>query len=323
VTPTTCSAALSQAAAAQTAVSSDLKTVAHDEDALNSALESSSSSSSSQTESTAGHTATTTTASGSSSAKAVSPEQLAVDQAAIDTADANVSNAQEAAGDANLVSTIAGTVASVGVATGDSVTAGSTSTPAFVVIGSGSSYEVSVPVSVTDIAEVAVGQQAEVTPDSTNAVEGGRVSAIGVLGTSATSGTTYPVTVTLDAADLGQFSGADADVSIVVKKATDVATVPSSAVRTVGTIHLVTEVNGTTPKEVRVTIGTVGPLLTQVTSGVKVGQQVSLADLQEPLPSTSSSTTRTGFGGTGGLGGLGGGTGFGGGGFTGGGRFGG
>ena len=75
--------------------------------------------------------------SGQSSKKAT-PQQLAVDQASIDTAQANLTDAQQALGGANLVSTISGTVASVSLAAGDSVTAGSSSTTAeIVVIGNG------------------------------------------------------------------------------------------------------------------------------------------------------------------------------------------
>jgi hypothetical protein len=152
-------------------------------------------------------------------------------------------------------------------------------------------------------------------------VEDGLVSSIGVLATSSTSTTSYPVTISLDSSGLGQLSGADTSVSIVVKKSADVTTVPSSAVRTIGTIHLVTVVDGNAPKEVRVTLGTVGAILTQVKSGVSPGETVSLADLAEPLPSTSTTTrTGTGLGGAAGFGGTGfGGAGFGGGGFGGGG----
>jgi multidrug efflux pump subunit AcrA (membrane-fusion protein) len=243
-----------------------------------------------------------------------------VDQASIDTAQANLADAQQAVGGANLVSTIAGTVAAVSIAPGDSVTAGSSSSsPQVVVIGTGSNYEVTTAIAVADIGKVSVGQQAVIAPDATNSVETGQVSSIGVLATSGTTTTTYPVTITLDSSSLGQLSGAEANVSIIVKKSVGVTTVPSSAVQTIGSNHLVTVVNGgTTAKVVRVTLGTVGDVLTQVTSGLKVGQSISLASMQEPLPSTST-TTRTGFGGLGGAGGLAGGGGFGGGGFGGGG----
>jgi HlyD family secretion protein len=244
---------------------------------------------------------------------------VAVDQASVDTAQANLTDAQQAAAGADLVSTIAGTVASVSISDGDSVTAGSgSSTAQIVVIGAGSSYEVTTDVPVGNIGRVAVGQQALVTPDSTNSVVKGQVSAIGVVATSGSTTTTYPVTIALDTPELGQLSGADGDVQIVTQRSVGVTTVPSSAVTTVGTIHLVTVVKNGIPTRVRVTLGTVGDVLTQLTSGVSKGQSVSLADLNQALPSTSSTTTRFGAGLGGGS--LGGGS-FGGAGFAG--RFGG
>ncbi len=331
---TSCSQALSQASTAQAKVSGDLKKVSEAEAALNAALTSAGSSGGStggETGSRSGTASGTTSAasttssvgtspvsagtgksgSGGASSKPASPQQLVVDQASIDTAEANLADAQQALAGANLVSTIAGTVAAVSVAVGDSVTAGSSSSsPQVVVIGTGSSYEVSTSVPVADIAQVAVGQQAVVTPDSTNSVEAGHVSSIGVLATSSTTTTTYPVVITLSDSNLGQLSGAEADVSIVVKRSVGVTTVPTSAVRSIGTRHLVTTVENGTAKEVAVSIGTVGDLLTQVTSGLSPGQVVSLASMQEPLPSTSTTTTRTGIAGLRGAGGFGGAGGF-------------
>jgi HlyD family secretion protein len=269
--------------------------------------------------------ATTPSASGGTgsgqSSKPATPQQLAVDQASIDSAQASLNDAEQALAGANLVSTISGTVASVSLVVGDSVTAGSTTTPAqVVIIGTGSSYDLTTDVPVADIGKVAVGQRAVVTPDATNSVVSGRVSSVGVLATTGTSSTTYPVTVSLNAAGLGQLSGADADVAIVTQTSVGVMTVPSSAVRTEGTIHLVTVLkNGSTPTPVRVTLGTVGDVLTQVTSGLTKGESVSLATLDEPLPSTSTDSTRVGLGGLTGGRSLGG---FGGAGFSGG-RFGG
>jgi trimeric autotransporter adhesin len=242
---------------------------------------------------------------GSSKSVVATPQQLAVDQAAIDVAQAQLTDAQQALDGVNLVSTIAGTVASVTIAAGDSVSAGASSNAAeVVVIGPGSSYQLVAQVPVADIVKVAVGQPATVTPDATNDQLEGRVISIGTLPTSGSTSTTYPVTIALNSSDLGLFSGADAAAAIVIGRAADVIAVPTSAVRTVGSVHLVTVVTNGTTKTTRVTLGTVGDVLTQITSGVKPGQVVALANLQAPVPTTSTAITR--FGGTGlGGGGLG------------------
>ena len=139
---------------------------------------------------------------------------------------------------ANLVSTIAGTVASVSIAPGDSVTAGSgSSRPQIVVIGTGSSYEVTTDIAVADIGKVAVGSAG---PDHSG-LHQHRRRGPGVLDRSAghqrSTTTTYPVTIALESTGLGSCPGPTPTCAIVVKKSVDVTTVPSSAVRTVGSIH--------------------------------------------------------------------------------------
>jgi multidrug efflux pump subunit AcrA (membrane-fusion protein) len=235
----------------------------------------------------------------------VTAQKLALDQANIDVAQANLDSAQSAVSDANLVTTISGTVGSVSLTVGSSVSAGSTSTGGkVVVLGSGASYQVVATVPVASISKVAVGQQALVTPDSSGTAVPGKVTGIGVLATAGSTSTTYPVTVAIQSSSLGLFSGGEAGVAIVTGKAVGVTTVPTSAVHMVGTTHLVTEVDGTTTKEVKVTTGIVGAVLTQITSGIKPGQQVSIATLDLPVPSSSTTSTRTGFAGAGGASGF-------------------
>ncbi len=315
--PPSCSQALNVASVAQAKVSSDVASLNKDEAALTSAIGASDSGPGSTPRSSgsvAGPPAGSSTASvagspaagsGSSSttAKVVTSQKLALDQATIDVAQSGLDNAQRALGAAVLVSTISGTVGSVTISPGASVTAGSAaSSPQVVVIGSGSTYQATTAVPVAKIGQVAVGQQVLVTPDSTGTQLSGTVTAIGVLATSGSTSTTYPVTVTLEASNLGLYSGAEVQLAIITGKAVGVTTVPSSAVRTVGSAHLVTVLDGATPKVVRVTLGTVGSLLTQVVSGVRRGQVVSLANIDQPVPSSSTTGNRTVFGGIGGAG---------------------
>jgi len=73
-------------------------------------------------------------ASSSTSSASDSAEQIASDQAAIDAAQATLIEAQQQLNDTQLTSPINGTIASVGVSVGDTVSAGS-STSVFVIIG--------------------------------------------------------------------------------------------------------------------------------------------------------------------------------------------
>jgi len=244
---------------------------------------------------------------GTSSSHTVTAEVIALDETNVDVARAALTSAQQDLGDVDLVSTLTGKVGALSVTVGQSVSAGSPSaTPQVVVVGPGNDYQVATTVPVTDVADVKVGQQALVTPDSSSTAVVGTVTGIGVLGTSTSTTTTYPVTIGIQSADLGPYSGTDAGVQIVLARATGVTTVPTSAVRTVGTRRVVTVVDGGTARTVQVTVGTSGAQRTQILSGVHVGQTVSLATMAEPVPSSSTTSTRSGLAGLGGSTGLGG-----------------
>ena len=324
---TACTQALAQLQKDEAAVTADLQAVSAAESALSAAL--------SQQASEATPTTTPTTKpatsgashsnpSPTSTAVVASPQQLAADQIAVDSANLGVSYAEQDLGNAKLVSPISGTIASISVQPGSAVSAASgtpsASDAAIVVLGPGS-FIVSTSVDVSNVHSVTVGQTAVVTPDSTNDPLQGTVTSIGLVGTTSDDSTTYPVTIALSNSEgLQLTSGAEAEVAFVTKHVTNVTTVPSSAVRAIGTIHVVTRYENGKASTVRVTVGVVGDVLTQIQSGVSPGQKLVLADLNEALPGSNTSstgTTRT-FGG-GGFGGAGlGGAGLGGGGFGGG-----
>ena len=317
-------------AADQNTVSQDQASVATDEATLATTLGSAASGATKPIGSASGSGATASVGSGTSASgstgstqhggssgasSVATPQQLASDQAALDVANADVASAQQDLSDANLLSPIAGTVASVAITPGAAVSAGSNVGPSanasIVILGPGS-FVVTANIAVADIADVLVGQKATINPDATTKTVTGTVTSIGLMA-STSSSTSYPVTLAMaDASGLQLLSGADADVNIITKAAPDVATIPSSAVQTVGANHFVTEYRNGTTSRVRITLGTVGDILTQVTSGVKPGATVILADLNLPIPASSATTT-------GRAGALGGGLGAGGGGFTGGG----
>ena len=324
---TTCMNALQLVAADQNTVSQDQATVATDEATLATMLGSTASGAAKPTGSASGSAATGSIGSGASASgntgstqsggssgatTAVTPQQLASDQAALDVADAGLAAAQQDLADANLLSPIAGTVASVAITPGGAVSAGSSVGPSanasIVILGPGS-FVVSANIAVANIAGVLVGQKAIITPDATTKSITGTVTSIGLVTSTSSASATYPVTVAMaDGGGMQLLSGATADVNIITKGATEVTSVPSSAVQTVGANHFITEYRNGSTSLVRVTLGTVGDILTQVTSGVKPGTTIVLADLNLPIPASSATTGRRTFGGGGGLtGGTGGG----------------
>jgi HlyD family secretion protein len=254
--------------------------------------------------------------SGGSSSSAVSGTQLAQYQAAVDADDAAVGVAQQNLDQGTAVSPISGSIVSVGFTTGQSVTAASSTQ--VVVVSSPNGYEVDATVPTADIASVAVGQKASVTPDGSTGTLPATVTSTSASATS--SG--FPVVLGFSGTSPALHQGASATVTLTTGSVANSVVVPTSAVRGLGTRHVVEVLNGSTLQSTVVTVGVTGPLQTQVLSGLTVGQQVVLADLSSTVTSDSSTSTTTRTGLTGGTG-LGASTGLGGGGFAGGGGFGG
>jgi multidrug resistance efflux pump len=106
---------------------------------------------------------------------------------------------------------VSGTVASIAIGAGDTVSAGS-STSAIVIIGT-QSYEVTGTLSSTQVASVKDGDSAQVPVDGDAGTITGTVAQLGPV-QSSSSGYTYPVVIALPATAEGLHSGSTANVSI-------------------------------------------------------------------------------------------------------------
>jgi hypothetical protein len=91
--------------------------------------------------------------------------------------------------------------------------------------------------------------------------------------------------------------GSQAAVSLVTTTVRGAVTVPTSAILGSGASATIRVLSGGTVTTTRVVVGAVGAERVQVTSGLKPGQQVVLADLSEPLPTGDTATGRFGGGG--------------------------
>ena len=137
--------------------------------------------------------------------------------------------------------------------------------------------------------EIRVGQPATITLDGSATPISGQVVAVGMLSTASSTGTTsYPVTIGLPAGAPTLFAGSDAQVAITLAKVSDAVSVPTSAVEGIGAATFVTVLKAGKPVTVRVAVGATGPVLTQVSSGLTVGEQVVLADIGTPLPTNTN-----------------------------------
>ena len=199
-----------------------------------------------------------------------------------------------------LEAPISGTVGQLDLVKGEP--AGTTS--GVVLVGPGAAV-VTVDLPLAQLDRVRVDQEVTVTPAGTTEEVPGLVQSIGVLPSSTTTSTpTYPVRITVSDAPVTLAAGSTATASITLATATDVLTVPVSAVTGTssgrGSVQVLS--NGATTVTT-VTVGAVGQGRVQVEEGLSAGQVVVLADPSTALPSSSSTglTRRSSTTGVGGL----------------------
>ena len=197
---------------------------------------------------------------------------------------------------------VAGTVASISGVVGESSSAAasssdsssstssttssstsSTSTSGFVVISSLSQLQVTSQVAEADTGKVKVGQQATVTFSAADVTVNGTVTGLDVEDTVTNNVVEYGVTVSLVDPPTSLKLGQTASVSITTGTKSDVLSVPTSAVTTVGTRHSVTVRKDGTDSVVQIQTGLTGDSTTEVTSGLSEGDVVV-------IPTSSGST---------------------------------
>lgn len=273
-------------------------------------------------------------AGGTSAQQASADAQLA-------SAKATLASATSALADATLKSPISGVVAAVNIAVGDQVGSGSSSSgssgrsgasggtgtgstgtgstgtgssSAAISVISTSSWVVDATVGSADLASLKKGLEATITLTGSTTPVFGTVRSVGVVAQSSTGTTTgsaqFPVVIAVTGSPTGLYSGTGVTVSIVVKQLQNVLVVPTLAVHTAGGRTEVTVLRNGKPVQTPVTVGSIFGTRTQITAGLKSGDQVVVPT--STLTGTGAGTGTRGFGG----GGLGGG-GFGGGGFGG------
>jgi multidrug efflux pump subunit AcrA (membrane-fusion protein) len=281
-----------------------------------------------------------------------SATQTASAAASLASAQAQLQSAQNALAAATMTSPITGVVAAVNIAVGDSVgssgtgstssgrgssagasgsglgssasnstSSGSGSSTAAISVISTSSWIVNADVGSSDLASLTPGLEAQITPNGATQPIFGTLKSTGIVASTGSTGSAqFPVVIQVTGNPSGLYAGTSADVSIIVKQLSNVLTVPTLAVHTTNGKTTVT-LQGSNGRntETPVVIGGVFGARTQITSGLKSGQDVVIT-IARTIGTTGTTGTRTGFGGGGfGGGGFGGG-GFGGGGFGGGGR---
>ncbi len=238
----------------------------------------------------------------------VLPSVLASDQAAVTGAMATVSSARQQLATARLVAPASGVVAAVNVVAGQAITnsggaptgaaAANAGGPvgAIVIDGTGG-YEVAAQVTDAQVAEVRPGEHALITPAGSTSPVRGRVASLTPLGVATQGVIAFPVDIAVTGNPPGLYAGASAQVAIVIAKARDVLTVPTSAVHTSGSSNYVFVLSNGKPTRRAVALGLSDGIRTAVTSGLSAGEEVVVANVRAGLPSPSGSGKGGLFGG--------------------------
>lgn len=196
---------------------------------------------------------------------------------------ASLEQAQLRLEQATLTAPVAGTVTALNVEPGEMAGAAQ----AAVVLSDLSALEVDINLDETDVAQVAVGQEALVTLDAFPGAElKGEVTYIAPVAQTQSGVVLYPVTVRLAPVELPVRAGMTADVDIVTVSQENVLIVPLRAIRSVeGQSFVLRQVaNGQS--------GTPGGSSRPGGSGSDLGQQLAMAGF-EPVTVTLGSMTET------------------------------
>ncbi|MTD13948.1 HlyD family efflux transporter periplasmic adaptor subunit [Nakamurella sp. YIM 132087] len=254
--------------------------------------------------------------------------QLAAAQAQVTSAKQQVDSAQESLDGATLTSPVAGVVAEVNVAVGDtssgssgsssssgSGSAGSagsgatgggatesttstSSSSSFLIVGT-DKWTTSVTVDDSQINLIKKGIQAQLTVDGQESTLFGKVTSVGLISTSTSDTASYPVTVAVTGSPEGLHDGSAATVTLIYQQLTDVLVVPSAAITTSGGTSTVQKVVDGQAVATTVEIGESSGTSTQIVSGLAEGDQVQVTTVAR-----GAGQGGTGQGGTGGTGGF-------------------
>ena len=205
---------------------------------------------------------------------------------AITSAQANVDAAQSTVDELSITAPFAGQVVAVQTQVGDQVT---DTTPAIILVDRSILY-IDVQVDETQISRVAVGDTATITFDALPDITAtGKVTFINPVGASSSGVVNYTVRVQLDKSDPAILLGATANVVIDTGAASNLLTVPVSAVQSDAQGEFVMRVNadGSTER-VAVVSGTVVGTTVVVKGNLTAGDTVQLVTSTATSSSTSS-----------------------------------
>jgi multidrug efflux pump subunit AcrA (membrane-fusion protein) len=141
------------------------------------------------------------------------------------------------------------------------------------------SYIVNGTVDATDVGQVNVGDQATLTGTGASANVYGTVASVGLLATTTSGVSSFPVVIDVTGSPSGLYGGASATISIVTQELQGVIVVPTTAIHYSGNNTTVTVDSDGSKVSRTVTIGAASGSDTQVTSGLAVGDKIYVTEI--------------------------------------------
>ncbi len=212
----------------------------------------------------------------------VSADELAILEAQVKSGETNLALAQLRFEESQIVSPIAGKVATVFISPGEQAVPGS---PAIIIVNEGA-FHITVNVDEIDIDQIAVGQPVEITLDAiSDVVVAGSIADIAPTPQTAGGVITYLVTINItDVGDLNLRPGMSANASVVVSEVNDVLIIPNWAIsldRETGDTYVNVQRGENSFEEVKVVIGLRNDLYSEVLSGLTEGDVVVVTNERE------------------------------------------
>jgi RND family efflux transporter MFP subunit len=231
------------------------------------------------------------------SSSSATSAQIEAAKAQLASAQAKLTSAQSDLAGATMTAPFTGVVAQVNL-TANSKVNGTTSTTtgpgttttvssntsaaAQVVVVDTSTWLVNATVGMADLASLKQGLACTVTATGSTTSLAGTLTSVGIVGTTSSGTTSYPIIVTLTGTPTGLYIGGSADVTVVVSEVT-VLTVPTAAVQQENGQTYVTVVANGVHTKTDVTVGRTFGARTEITAG--------LAENDEVLVTTQASST--------------------------------
>jgi hypothetical protein len=203
------------------------------------------------------------------------PADIVSASASVTSAQSQLDTAQNNLANATLVAPTAGTISAVNNQVGEVV---GSSTTGFIVMAAQGAVALHGTIGEADVAKIRLGQVANVTVDALGAGTRmtGKITSLDPVATIQQGVPVYGVDVTIDVPTSGVRPGMTGTAQIILASKTGVLTVPNLAIRSQGGRRFVQVLIEGQPVDTDVSFGIANDTVTEVTSGLKEGDQVVL-----------------------------------------------